>query len=178
MELGHIFTGQIIFLSSLLATISLSENSKSAYSLKYLTDLTYVKVTGEKGALLLLFGISSIFVFFLDFCASYGKITTSKNLSKNSKKACKFQVKCMLISFISFISAYIFQSLRFRTTNLLGIALLTTNLNSISILLGIETLSTFFYTIFMTSNLLVLSFTFLKDVEFYYSLLVSYLKFK
>jgi hypothetical protein len=178
MELGYLLSSQVILISSILAIISLSESSKTAYSLRCLVELPFIKVSGEKGSILLLFAISSFFVFVIDLISSQAKISGFKTFSKRCKRA-KFQhLKNLFVLFVTFICAYIFQSLNFRVDNLFGIALVTTNLNSLMLILGLMILQTWFSVVFILCNILIIFFTFIKGSENIYSFAVSYIKFR
>ena len=178
MELGYLFSSQIILITSFLATISLAESTKTAYSLRSIAECSFIKVSGEKGSILLLFCISSSILFILDLVSSQAKICGCKTFSKNAKRA-KFQhLMNLFILFISFISAYVFQSLNFRVNNLLGIALVALNLISLSNLIGLMFVKTWILVIFMMCNMLIFSFTFIKNSESFYLFLLSKVSFR
>ena len=178
MELGYLFSSQIILISSLLAIISLTESSKTAHSLKYVIEWPFIKVSGEKGSILLLFAISTIFLFLLDLASSQGKISGFKTFTKRTRKAKFQQLKNLFILFIAFICAYVFQSLTFRVNNLFGIALIALNLNSLMILAGFGIFKTWLQVIFILGNILIFTFTFVKNAEVFYSFLISQIKIK
>lgn len=178
MELGHLLTGQAIFVSSLIATITITESTRYASSLRYITELPFIKVAGEKGAILLLFAISTIVLIAMDFFASQAKICGLKQLHKRAKKAKAAHVERLLITFITFICAYVFQSLNFRVYNLLGIALLVMNLNTLLYLCGAEFIKTWMYLSFLFCNVMVLCFTFIYNTEKYYSMIVRLISIK
>ncbi|ELA41716.1 uncharacterized protein VICG_01220 [Vittaforma corneae ATCC 50505] len=173
MELGHLFTGHAILVSSLIATITITESTRYASSLRYITELPFIKVAGERGAVLLLFAISIIVLIAMDFLASQAKVSGLKKFYRRAKKAKTAHVERTLITFITFICAYIFQSLNFRTYNLLGIALLMMNLNTLLYLFEIEFVKAWLYLSFLFCNTLVLCFTFIYNAEKYYSIVVS-----
>lgn len=178
MELGHILTGQAIILSSIISTILLTESTKYAYTLRYLTELPFIKVSGEKGAILLLFCISMLHLIVLEFVASQAKISGLKRTVKRAKKAIKALQQSTMITFIVFVSAYTFNSVNHRTSNLLGIALIMMNVNAVMTLLGFTTLGMVGYLSYIFSILFVMLFTFIKNGEAYYSLMVSYINIK
>lgn len=178
MELGHLITGQIILISSLIATVTLSESNKYAATLRYLTNIPSIKVSGEKGAILLLFAVSIIILIFMHFFSSQAKIHGFKKLSRKAKKAKNMHVECLLIAFITFLTAYIFQNLNFRIYNLLGAALILMNLNTILYFIGIELIMTWFYLSFVICIGIVMCFTFINNSEKYYSIAVSYISIK
>lgn len=178
MEIGHILISQAIFFSSIVATITVSESSKSAASLKYLYELPFIRVSGEKGAIMLLFAISILLLIAIDLVSSQAKVCGMKKMHRQAKKARTYQVQNILVTFMSFICAYIFQSLNFRIFNLLGLALMVMNIKSVALLFHITVISTWLYFVFIVCNALVLCFTFLRNFEEHYSVVISLLKMK
>lgn len=178
MELGHLLIGQAIIISSLVATITLSESSRCASSLRYLSSLSFVRVSGEKGAILLLFALSCLLLISLNFLVSQAKLCKFNNLHKRARKARSTHLECILIAFIAFISAYIFQNLNFRVYNLLGVSIILLNINSLCTLIGIDLFRTWLYISFVMCTLLVFSFTFIQGMERYYSFVMSLMKIR
>lgn len=178
MELGHLLTGQAIILSSILSTILLTENAKYANSLRYLTELSFIKVSGEKGAILLLLCISIVHLVIMEFVVSQARISGLKRTVRRARKAKTTLLQSIVITFIVFVSAYTFQAVNYRTNNLLGVSLITMNVNAVMILIGFSTLGLLMYLSFIFSVGLVMLFTFISKGETYYSVLVSYINIK
>jgi hypothetical protein len=127
---------------------------------------------------LLLFSLSSIFLFVLDIILSQAKMYKMKKLIKNAKKARFYLLQNAFITFINFISAYIFQCLNFRVFNLLGLSLILLNLKTIFIILNIRLIKTWIYSAFIFSNVLIFMFTYINNFEAYYSYVVSILNLR
>lgn len=178
MELGHLLTSHAILISSFFAAIALTENKKYASSLRALSNFSLIKVSGEKGAILLLFALSCIFMTIIEFISSQAKVSGCKSIYKRSRAAKHLHMQALLSSFIIFICAYIFQSLSFRVYNLLGIALLSVNLRTIFMLLGAKLLCTWLYMIFLFSLLLVFGFTFIMNFDTSYIFVASFIKLR
>jgi len=178
MEIGHILMSQIILFSSIVGTITASECSGCAESLKYIVGLSFIRVSGEKGAILLLFSISIFVLFLIDSISSQARTYKVKHLYKRTKKAKHYHLQNTFVAFLGFVSAYIFQSLSFRVYNLIGISLLLLNIKSLVIILNVRFLKTWIYSSFIVCNVLVFCFTFLKNFESFYSLASCALKFK
>lgn len=178
MEIGHILISQAIFFSSIIATVAMSESSRSAASLRYLYELPFIRVSGEKGAIMLLFALSVFLLIAIDLLSSQARVCRMKRMHRQAKKARAYHVQNTLVVFISFICAYIFQSLNFRTYNLLGLALVIMNTKSVVLLLSLTVISTWLYFAFIVCNTLVLCLTFLKNFERHYSVAVSLLRLK
>lgn len=178
MEIGHILTSQVIIISCIIATITTTESTKCASTLKYLTDLSFVRVTGEKGAILLLFSLSTLFLFVIDTIYSQAKLYKMVVLAKNAKKSKRYLLQNIFVCFINFISAYIFQSLNFRVYNLIGLSLILLNLKTLFILLNLRLVKTWIYSAFIFSNVLIFAFTYIKDFERFYSFGITILKLR
>lgn len=178
MELANLLIGQSILLSSLIATITLSESQKCAASLKWLTSLPWIRVTGEKGAVLLLFGLSSLLLIILDFVVSHARLYGLQKLHRRSKSAKTSHAQGIAITFIAFISAYIFQSLGFRVCNLLGISLVVMKVSTILEVIGLQMLKTWLYVVYALCTVLILCFTFIQNAEEYYSKTIGLLRIK
>lgn len=177
MEIGHILTSQIIIFSCIIATITTSESERCASTLKYITDLPFVRVTGEKGAILLLFSLSAISLFFIDVLYSQCNVYKFKKLAKNSKRAKNYHLQNLFVIFINFISAYIFQTLNFRVFNLLGLSLILLNLKTAFTILNLRFIETWVYSAFIFSNILIFLFVYLNNFEVYYSMVAKMLRF-
>lgn len=177
MELGHLLTGQAIIISSILSTILLTENTRYSHSLRNLTEFSFIRVSGEKGAILILLCISILHLIIMEFIASQARISRMKRMVKRTKKAIRTLQQSILITFIVFVAAYTFQSVNYRTSNLIGIGLITMNMNSMMTLIGFNTVGILLYLSYVISIVLVMIFTFIKGGEAYYSMLVSYINY-
>lgn len=178
MELAHLLTGQAILFSSLVATITLTESTRCSTVLRSLTDLPFVRVAGERGAVLLLFALSALFLIVLDFVVSQAKLCGLHKLSRRSKAAKAAHGQAVLITFIAFISAYVFQTLNFRVSNFLGLALVAVNLSTFLQIVGLQLFKTWLYVVYVLSTVLVLCFTYLRNAEKYYMYAVSLVRIK
>lgn len=178
MEIGHILISQAIFFSSIMATIAVSESPRSAASIRCLYELPFIRVSGEKGAIMLLFAVSTLVLIAADLLSSQAKVCGMKKMHKRARMARKYQIQNILVAFMSFICAYIFQSLNFRIYNLLGLALVVMNIKTIILILHLTVVTTWLYFVFIMCNILILCFTFLRNFEQGYSMAVSLLRMR
>lgn len=178
MELGHILASQIIFFSSIIGAITVAEYSGITLLLKHLCSMPFIRVTGEKGAIFLLISFSIVVLFSVNFIASQAKLYKLKQLRRRAKLAAMYQFQNTFIAFVSFISAYIFQSLTFRVYNLLGLLFILVNIKCIVTLCNLKLLTTWIYFYFMVCNMLIFCFVFVRNFEGLFSFAASILKLR
>lgn len=161
MQLGHLFAGQVIVYLSLLVLIVVAESRAIPVWIEHISRLPFLRVSGAKGIFYFLFSSSmAVIGFTLETARSVAKIYRNDRMKYKIIKSQRSFTYMSSILFVNFLGTYIFNSLTNRTMNLLMLGLATHICCSMSALLGLDILNTFFYLTFVMANVGVLLLTY------------------
>lgn len=171
METLIALTSQSLSICFLFGILKLVEGSQITYFIKNILRLPFLRVEGDRSLIMLLFSILCFLMFSLDALKPISKIKLAIRIS-TAKRHLK---QNLIVILVSFLSAYSFNSLNYRILNLIIISIILIFINPFLLLAKLSAFTPCIYFGFICCNILIFSFTFIKNFAFHYTILTRYL---
>ncbi|EOB12061.1 hypothetical protein NBO_568g0003 [Nosema bombycis CQ1] len=166
MEFGQLLKGQLTIILSFFSVLNFIDISYTNIFYNGIKNCDFLKVGDEKGIFLFLYLINLlVMVLILELLkvSNQSKYRTEQREDIYYIQSCTYNNSILL--FVNFISLYIFKALSKKTLDLLLLSLISSSLFNLTFLLGLISVSGYFYVNFVLANVLCFLYTFLTDFD-------------
>ncbi|KAF9764633.1 hypothetical protein NGRA_0418 [Nosema granulosis] len=166
MEFGLLLKGQLTIIFSLFSVINFIDLPHTFDLYNIIKSSPLLKIGDEKGIFLFLYLINLIaMVLILELL----KVSCSTKHCESGQENVYYIQSCTynnaILLFVNFISLYIYKALCKKTLDMLIFALISSTLFNITFLMGLVSLSGYFYVNFVFCNIFCFLYTYVSNFD-------------